>query len=318
MKPSSYHHIRLVLLALMSAFAQPVLAAPFNGFDLDDSLIDKSRILAGGPPRDGIPAIDQPHFVAPDKAAFLRPNDRILGIAINGVSKAYPIKILNWHEIVNDSIGDVNYAITYCPLCGTGVAFSARVKGMPLNFGVSGLLYNSDVLLYDRQTESLWSQILSQAISGKMKGERLKRLPITHTRWSSWLKTHPDTRVMSEQTGYARDYDRNPYSGYEHSRAIYFSVSNKAPGDYHPKERVLGLEIKGRYKAWPFSEIDKAGKAVFDDRFAGQVLTIHWDKRNQQAKITDASGKILPTIESFWFAWYAFHPDTEVFKQESP
>jgi hypothetical protein len=314
MNISHYRLPRSALGLLFVFLSNSSSAAPFNGFDLSNSLIERSKILAGGPEKDGIPAIDQAHFIKPGQATFLKPGDRILGIEINGISKAYPIKILNWHEIVNDHIGDVDYAITYCPLCGTGVAFSARVNAKTLNFGVSGLLYNSDVLLYDRQTESLWSQIKSQSISGKMAGTKLERLPITHTRWSDWRQSHPATKVMSEDTGYARDYDQNPYRGYEKSTAVYFRMTNKAPSYYHPKERVLSLEIDGQFKAYPFSEIDKVGQAEFSDRFAGRVVTIHWDKASQQVKITAASGKVIPAIEGFWFAWFAFHPDTEIFK----
>ena len=313
MKPTLSPVLRVLFAALIFA-ALPVFAAPFNGFDLSNSLIDSSKILAGGPEKDGIPAIDQPHFIKPEQATFLKPGERILGIEINGISKAYPIKILNWHEIVNDRIGNIDYAITYCPLCGTGVAFAANIKDKTLNFGVSGLLYNSDVLLYDRQTESLWSQIKSQAISGEMAGTKLNRLPITHTRWSNWLQSHPTTKVMSKNTGYARDYEKNPYRGYEKSTAVYFRVTNKAPADYHPKERVIGLEMHGQFKAYPFSEIDKVGKAVFTDSLAGEKVSIHWDKANQQVKITNVSGHVIPAIEGFWFAWFAFHPDTEIFK----
>ena len=289
-------------------------AAPHNGFDLSNSTIDSNLILAGGPAKDGIPAIDQPKFIAAKNAKYLKPVDRILGIKMNGISKAYPIAILNWHEIVNDDINGSKFSITYCPLCGTGVAFSSKVKDRTLNFGVSGLLYNSDVLLYDRQTESLWSQIKSQSISGELQGEKLTRLPITHTSWSNWKKTHPETLVLSDKTGFSRDYSRDPYSGYEQSRATYFQVTNKAPDYYHPKERVLGLEVNNMFKAYPFSEIDKANSALLTDNFAGQTVNIHWDKKNQQASITDSSGKQMTAIEGFWFAWFAFHPDTEVFK----
>jgi len=262
------------------------------------------------------PTLDQPKFIAAKDAHYLKPADRILGIQINGKSKAYPIAILNWHEIVNDNINGSQFSITYCPLCGTGVAFSSKVTDKTLDFGVSGLLYNSDVLLYDRQTESLWSQIKSQAISGELAGQKLTRLPISHTSWSNWLETHPETVVMSDQTGYSRDYSRDPYSGYENSRATYFQVTNKAPDYYHPKERVLGLEINNSYKAYPFSEIDKANTAQLTDNFAGKTFTIHWDKKNQQASITSSSGKEMMAIEGFWFAWFAFHPETEVFKSK--
>lgn len=313
--PFTFKIVSRFVLNLALVLTIPVAsAAPHNGFDLSNSLIDTDSILIGGPPRDGIPAIDHPKFIKASTARNLQANDRILGIQLNGISKAYPIGILNWHEIVNDEINGTPFAITYCPLCGTGVAFSSQIDGENLDFGVSGLLYNSDVLLYDRQSESLWSQILSQAISGDYQGRKLKRLPLTHTSWSAWIKTHPDSLVLSEQTGYSRDYRRNPYSGYEQSRNLYFQVSNKAPSIYHPKERVLGLQVGDKYKAYPFSEIDKVNKALIRDEFAGSQFQIHWDKQNQQASISDSSGMQISAIEGFWFAWFAFHPETEVFK----
>jgi hypothetical protein len=306
--------LRITLAVAVVSGAYVALAQPNNGFDLTNSLIDPTEIVAGGPAKDGIPALDNPRFVSADKAGFMQPQDRILGIELNGVSKAYPIGILNWHEIVNDSINGEHFAVTYCPLCGTGVAFSARVDDKNLDFGVSGLLYNSDVLLYDRQSDSLWSQIKSQAISGKMRGKKLSRLPLTHTNWSDWLQQHPKTQVLSQNTGYARDYSRNPYAGYEQSRALYFEVSHRAPAYYHPKERVLGLQVGDAFKAYPFSEIDKAGKARINDLFAGERFTIHWDRDNQRAEIYDAAGKPVPAIEGFWFAWFTFHPETEIYR----
>lgn len=313
MSPSLKNLIRIVFTAGLILTIHASFAAPNNGFNLDNALIDSNQILAGGPPKDGIPAIDDPGFIKAAEAGNMRAEDRILGINYDGVSKAYPIAILNWHEIVNDKIHDFHFAITYCPLCGTGVAFSSGMGGKILSFGVSGLLYNSDVLLYDRQTESLWSQILSQAVSGEFKGSRLTRLPLTHTNWSDWVKTHPDTLVLSEDTGYSRDYRSNPYAGYEKSRSLYFQVSIQAPSTYHPKERVLGLQVGKRFKAYPFSEIDKAKQSVISDEFAGRHFTIHWDRDSQQAALKDSSGERIAAIEGFWFAWFAFHPDTEVF-----
>ena len=306
--------VRIALGVSLLAVIYVSFAAPHNGFDISDSLIDSEQILAGGPAKDGIPAIDNPRFVSATDAQHMQPQDRVLGITLNGMSKAYPIGILNWHEIVNDDIQGQQFAITYCPLCGTGVAFDAEVNDQQLDFGVSGLLYNSDVLLYDRQTESLWSQIMSTAVTGEFKGAKLKRLPIEHTSWADWKQQYPKTLVLSDDTGYSRDYRRNPYSGYETSRALYFQVSNKAPAYFHPKERVLGLEIDNQFKAYPFSEIDKAGKAVISDELAGQRVELHWDKKNQQASIMDAAGNKIAAIEGFWFAWFAFHPDTQVYR----
>lgn len=161
-------------------------AQDFNGFDLQGALIPPEKILQGGPPRDGIPSIDQPKFIGADEDRLLEPSSLVVGVALQGESRAYPVAILNWHEIVNDRIGSQPLVISYCPLCGTALVFNAEVQAQTLQFGVSGLLYNSDLLLYDRQQQSLWSQITGEAISGPFMGQRLKRLPATLTTWQRW------------------------------------------------------------------------------------------------------------------------------------
>lgn len=154
-------------------------AASLNGFNLDRLTVPAEQILSGGPGRDGIPAILNPHFIDASKAKFLKGHDTVLGLIMNGKSRAYPIKILNWHEVVNDSIDGRKFVISYCPLCGSGMAFLSRSDKQTLTFGVSGLLYNSDVLMYDHQTESLWSQIRGKAISGTAAGTSLKQYPLS-------------------------------------------------------------------------------------------------------------------------------------------
>src|SRR5215813_10129652 len=202
-------------------------AQTLNGFDLKGALVLSDRILPGGPGRDGIPAIDAPKFI-PANAAKLAPDDRVLGLARNGVVKAYPVRVLNWHEIVNDRFGDEPIAVTYCPLCGTGIAYLARAGRRVTTFGVSGLLYNNDLLLYDRATQSLWSQIGAQAITGPLKGEKLTPVALIHTMWSDWKKRYPDMLVLSEDTGFHRDYSRDPYAGYGTSPRIMFPIASRS------------------------------------------------------------------------------------------
>ena len=310
-RPITYIKTGLLVFTLLLHSA--VKAEEINGFELDDALIPPAQIFSGGPGKDGIPSIDKPKFVKSGDADFIKNEDRVLGITINGISKAYPISILNWHEIVNDSIGGVFFTITYCPLCGSGVAFDSNINGQVLSFGVSGLLYNSDVLLYDRETESLWSQLLSKAVTGKYKGSSLKMLPVMHTTWADWKRFHPSTLVLSKNTGYRRSYNRDPYSGYEQSQHLYFPVFNKAPKKYHPKEKVLGLVSGKTYKAYPFIELNKHKKENFVDSVNGKSFTIHWNKKEQSGYMLDEDGIIVPVVQSYWFAWYAFHPETKVF-----
>lgn len=301
----------LLFLAVISAVT-PVFcsAATMNGFDIESSLIAEDEIHHGGPPRDGIPAISSPQFIAANEADWLNPSDRVIGIDIEGERRAYPIRILNYHEIVNDRIGDTAFVITYCPLCGTGVAFDAEAAGKVREFGVSGLLYNSDVLLYDRQSESLWSQIMSMAVSGPLAGTRLRQIPIQHTHWGRW-RNEGDTLVLSLDTGYRRDYNRSPYGSYEEDRELYFPVNARSTR-YHPKERVIGFELDGRFKAYPFVELSKV-ESPLEDVFGGLELVVSFDASTRSGEIRDNRGRLLPSINSYWFAWYAFHPETEVF-----
>ncbi len=298
---------------LLLASADPAQARKKNGFDLSNASVPMVDIIPGGPSRDGIPSIDRPAFVTASEAGFLSSEDRVIGLEISGVARAYPIKILNWHEIVNDKVGAQHFVVTYCPLCGTGMVFASNAGDGALIFGVSGLLYNSDMLLYDRNTESLWSQIKSQAISGRLEGTVLPQLPAQHTTWAAWRENHPDSEVLSDDTGFRRNYERSPYVGYERSRKLYFRVANKAPKRYHPKSLVLGLEVDGVYKAYPFEELADQKQAVIADRISGKTLSIHWNEAAQSAYATDAEGGAYPTTTAYWFAWYAFHPDTLVF-----
>lgn len=307
------NHNRLFIFTVVLLYSTCACTEEKNGFVLDQGLIPPQQIFKGGPAKDGIPAIDKPEFINARDAGFLQAGDRILGIEINGIAKAYPVNILNWHEIVNDSIDDSAFTITYCPLCGTGMAFISDVNGQILNFGVSGLLYNSDVLLYDRESESLWSQILGKAVTGKYKGTKLSMLPLNHTTWSDWKRHHPSTRVLSKNTGYSRNYDKDPYKGYESSRNLYFPVLNKAPARYHPKEKVLGLMVGDTYKAYPFIELNKHDKSRFTNSVNGKTFIVHWNRNEQAGYITNDEGTLVPVIQAYWFAWYAFHPSTLVF-----
>ncbi|MEH6814508.1 MAG: DUF3179 domain-containing protein [Motiliproteus sp.] len=291
--------------------------APFNGFDVNDALIPIEKIMQGGPPKDGIPAIDHPRFVTADQARFLKPEDRVIGVSVNGIHKAYPIPILNWHEVVNDRFNDLAVVVTFCPLCGTGVVYETGRGDQALEFGVSGLLYNSDVLLYDRGTESLWSQLKNQAVAGPLKGQRMKMLASQLIPWSSWIEQFPDTVVLSVNTGYRRDYSRNPYSGYENSRGLYFPVEFLSY-KYHPKERVIGLEYRGVIKAYPIAELAKSGsEGRILDTVAGEQLTIDFNASDRNARIFTSLGEELAVVNAFWFAWYAFYPDSDVYSHDN-
>ena len=305
----------LVAVAAFATLSTAAAARTLNGFDLKDSLVPPDQILPGGPGRDGIPAIDAPKFVKAS-AANLAAADRVLGLVHNGAVKAYPVRILNWHEIVNDRFGDEPIAVTYCPLCGTGIAYAARAGGRTTTFGVSGLLYNSDLLLYDRATQSLWAQITAQAITGPLKGEKLASVALTHTTWADWKMRHPDTLVLSAETGFNRDYSRDPYGGYASSDRIMFLTANTSQR-FPPKEPVLALEVNGARKAYAFGELAKAlasrPSGVIEDRLGGSVVSIRFDREHRTAQAFDTAGRELPAYVGLCVAWSAFYPSAEVF-----
>lgn len=282
-----------------------------DSFDLSQHSVPLEKIVAGGPGKDGIPAITQPNFIEASHASFLREDDRVLGLHKGNDAKAYPIKILNWHEIVNDTFGDDPVVISYCPLCGTGMAFQAVVRGEKASFGVSGLLYQSDLLMYDHQTDSLWSQVSMEAVAGPLTGTRLIPLTLTHTTWSDWKKTHPSTLVLSTETGSSRDYSRDPYGNYDQIRDLMFDVDHFDPS-YHPKEWIVGIEVQGQFKAYAFSELERTDGMV-TDRLNGQTLRISFNREARSASVSDGKGKVLPSVMAYWFAWYAFHPKTQVY-----
>ena len=214
------------------------------------------NIQSGGPPKDGIPPIDKPKYIpAAEAEKFLKPNDIVFGLAYQGVIKAYPQKILVWHEIVNEEVKGEKIAVTYCPLTGSAVGFRGRSKdGTMLTFGTSGKLVNSNLLMYDRQTDSQWPQILGIAIDGKSKGTVLEEMPLDWTDWSHWRGQHPDTQVLSTETGYFRSYGRDPYGSYDKSGTYYDSGGPLFPvmakdNRFAPKEVVVGVKANGRQMA---------------------------------------------------------------------
>ncbi len=302
----------LVLLGL--TVAAPA-ADVINGFDLSALSVPREFVAHGGPPRDGIPALTDPKFIAAEQADFLRPEDRVLALTQQGIAKAYPIAILTWHELVNDRFGDTPVVVTYCPLCFTGMAFKASLAGRRHHFGVSGLLYNNAVLMYDKETESLWSQVMATSVGGAHKGKKLELLPVANTSWGDWRARHPKTLLLSRDTGHRRDYDRDPYEQYAVSPDIMFPIRFRAQG-YHPKEPVLGLTLDGKAKAYPFVELRRS-KMPLSDQLGSQPVVIRFDAEHDAAAAFDRHGRELPGTTAYWFAWYAFYPDTAIYKTQA-
>ena len=292
------------------------LAFTFNGFDVSNTTIPKSKILPGGPPRDGIPAIDDPKFLPVSDVNYLRDGDQVLGFVEQGVTRAYPLRILVHHEIVNDTVGGRPIAVTYCPLCGTCMVFDRRYAGKELTFGVSGLLHNSDVLMYDRQTESLWSQLKMEAVAGPQVGRKMRWLASEQMTWAAWKERYPDSEVLSRDTGFRRDYTRLPYAGYESTERTMFPVPRHRD-DLKNKEWVIGVVLEGLAKAYPIAELEKIGSAPVADELGGVSLTISYDAEAQRVEVTErGTGEAVPSVRVYWFAWQAFYPQTELYAHE--
>jgi len=233
-------------VALTQAPASPVEDGPSalddpGSRDLPRPLVDLARIVPGGPPPDGIPAIDEPRFQRAGGVDWLGDEEAVLSLGLGGENRAYPVQILIWHEIVNDTVGGVPVAVTYCPLCNSALAFDRRVAGRVVTFGTSGKLYQSDLVMYDRQTESLWPQLEGRAVAGVLTGKALRAYPVQTIAWSDWRVANPDGWVLSRETGHARSYGQNPYAGYDEPSTEPFLFDRESDPRLEPKARIVGL-----------------------------------------------------------------------------
>jgi len=311
--------VSFFIVGLLGSAAVGSLAAKskkINGFDVSNATVPRKEIFYGGVLRDAIPAINNPKFVSVNQAKFLRPSDSVVSVTFGETTRAYPIRILNHHEIVNDGIGDEHFAVTYCPLCGTAMVFDRNVAGTVRTFGVSGLLYKSDVLMYDRESESLWSQLGNKAISGPMVGTALKWRNSHQVNWESWKKRFPDGEVLSTKTGFSRSYRSNPYVEYERSPGTMFSVPLYRR-DLAQKEWVFGIVVDGRAKAYQAAVFPR--DKVFSDTINGRKIMISLDSESGAFQAVDAaSGDVIPSVRVYWFAWQAFYPDSELLTGNKP
>lgn len=274
------------------------------------------EILGGGPPRDGIPSIDNPKFVSILEAnKFFNDSEPGIALDIGGAKRFYPFQILVWHEIVNDTLNGKRVLVTYCPLCLSGIIFDPMVKDERVEFGTSGKLWNSNLVMYDRKTDSLWSQILGEAIVGEMTGTRLDVLPSDQIRFGDWKKVHPNGEVLSRDTGAKKFYGQDPYGDYYTTPGTYFPVSKK-DNRLNDKDFVLGIVVNGKAKAyWP-EAVKKMGKV--EDIFGGKIIMVKYEKDIDAIRLFEKkSDEVLERINpfgAFWFSWVAAHPDTELLK----
>lgn len=339
--------------------------------DFPDPLVDTSEVISGGPSPDGIPPIDDPKFVTVEEAdEWLDPREPVVWLGIDDDVRAYPVQVLMWHEIVNDTVGGTPVTVTYCPLCNTAVSFVRVVDGEETTFGTSGRLYNSALVMYDRATESLWSHFNGKAIVGVVTGEQLEMISSPLVAWSDFSEEHPDAQVLDrERTGYDRDYGRNPYTNYDDPDGEPFLFRGDVDDRARAQQRVVGVEIGDEARAWSLDAVSggeakatnaslgeerivifwRAGQAtalgsaeisegrdvgsvaVYRAEIDGRALSFAADGRrfvddetgshwNLTGEAVDGplSGERLEPVhhfDTFWFAWAAFKPGTELVEE---
>ncbi len=275
---------------------------------------DWSEILSGGPPKDGIPAIDAPKFRKASSENRISATEPVITLEIEGQTpRAYPIRYLTWHEIVNDTVGGIPVAVTFCPLCNSGMVFDRRVGGRLLSFGVSGKLRHSDMVMYDRETQSWWQQAIGEAIVGDLTGTKLTHMISWMESWDQFRARNPQGLVMDEPA-YNRSYGRNPYVGYDSSRQPFLYNGEDPPHGIPPLERVVRVGDR----AWPLTRIRAEGGvreadvAITWERGQASALdhaTIAKGRDVGTVRVRDGQGRNVPHDVMFAFAFHAFWPN---------
>ncbi|MFH0890331.1 MAG: DUF3179 domain-containing protein [Candidatus Aenigmatarchaeota archaeon] len=335
------------VLIVFSAFFQ--LYPPAHVIGTANTLINISEIDVPLP-EGAIPALYNPKFITAANATYPEDKDMVIGINYNGVVKAYPVKMMNWHEVVNDYFNSKPVVITYCSLCRTAIAFDRRVLGKSLTFAASGLLYNSNTIMVDNETRSYWIQMTGRSFMGGMIGDTLSVIPTDVTTWALWKQKYPNTLVMLSDTGFDRDYGYDPYGGYEESVAIWYDVQHN-DSRLFTKDIVYGITFGVYSKAYPKTNVTSAG--VINDVIGSEKVVILYDseldsvrafssvlRSNEltfelvNGKITDKETKSVWNVDGeaiagpliseklkrvdatygFWFVWAAFYPKTDLYK----
>jgi hypothetical protein len=265
----------------------PAGAAREFSTDFSRHAVPYDEILSGGPPKDGIPAIDTPQYVSIAEAdAWLRPNEPIVLVQVGDDARAFPIQILMWHEIANADVGGLPLAVTFCPLCNTAIAFERRLDGQVLDFGTTGRLRFSNLIMYDRQTETWWQQASGEAIAGEHTGRQLSFHPASIIAWEDFKTAHPQGLVLSRETGINRPYGANPYIGYDDvNRPPFLYQGPRTPGRLPPMARVITVDLNGEASAYPYDVLEQVG--VVNDRVGGTELVVYWAPGTASALDTD-------------------------------
>ena len=316
--------IGLVLFSLSASANPSVWRYEWPKTDFEKTAVEFSEIMSGGPPKDGIPAIDNPQFRPVSEIEDLADTEPVIGISINGETKAYPLQILMFHEIVNDTLGGVPITVTFCPLCNSTIVFDRRVGDRVLDFGTTGKLRFSDLVMYDRQTETWWQQFLGEAIVGELMGERLKMIPARVESFANFKERAPEGEVLVPSRFARGSYGRNPYVGYDSSPSP-FLFRGALPDSIAPLARVVTLDVDGRKEAWALDLFRSQRRIEVE---GGLVIT--WEPGQNSAldtgtisrgidignvvvgRQTEDGGEDVVYGVDFAFAFNAFFPDSPI------
>jgi hypothetical protein len=364
---------RFAVLALLTVACDPTVTEAPQGSSTAAPVGNEPTIetaeLVDVLPRDAIPSIDQPRFISPQETTWLAGREPVVALEIEGDARAYPAQIMTRHEIVNDRVGGRPVAVTYCPLCNSALVFERTVGGRVLEFGVSGKLYRSALVMYDRQTESLWTQFGGVAFEGPLEGSDLESVPVQLLSFDEWRRSHPAGSVLSRRTGFDVDYGTNPYEGYDRREGPYDSFFGMAIDDRLPAmHRVVGVPAgKVAYAYRDLANPDAGSGVLMDHR---RDLVVFWQagtasaldtSRIAEGRDVGATGVFSPVaggreltfapvgdgfrdaetgstwslagmalsgplegarlrpiehLDTFWFAWAAYYPDTEIYATE--
>lgn len=269
--------------------------------DFSRATISYADILSGGPPKDGIPALDVPTFVSiTDASTWIEDNEAVLVVSHDEAAHIYPLQVLTWHEIVNDVVGDLPVAVTYCPLCNTGVAFERQIGEAVLDFGTTGRLRFSNLVMYDRQTESWWQQADGRGVAGFYAGSRLQLYPVLMLPFAEAITAFPHAIVLSRDTGFNRRYGANPYVGYDTSERPFLFQGPEINGAYRPLERVISIENNGAEHAIAYPVLEAAGAINID--IGGDPIAVLWEAGTASAldQATVAGGSDIGSANAFF------------------
>jgi hypothetical protein len=303
----------LPLLATLLLSAGLAEAESLGGFDLANLSVDRAQLVAGGPGRDGIKTVDAPEFSHIGEAAWIGRDTEVLGVEVEGEARAYPLRVLEYHQIVNDVVGGVPIAVTYDPLAGTPIAYRRQQGDETLVFGVSGLLYNHNFLLFDRQTDSLWSQFLGLAVAGPLAGKRLARVPVRQEPAGVWIARHMESLFLRPPFAEKVSYQISPYASYWVEDKTLFPLAAKDPA-YHAKELVFGVRVGDVARAYIGSILTREGGEA-DQQIDGKRVRVSYQSETGTFQWRVDEG--VEVTEAYWLAWKAFHPSTEVWRAKA-